>query len=148
MLDGTRLVDVRLDGTTFDTCSLAGVDLSESELLDVVAVRSKLSYCNLSAAVLTRVVIERCPMLEAVLDGSQLRDVGLTNCHLDGSSFHKAVVHPTSQLDVRGSSLDRVAGLLSIGAILVDSAQSAPIAALLLAEHRIEISDDPPPAAG
>lgn len=148
VLDGTKLAGVRLDGTRFDTCSLAGVDLAESDFLNVVAVRSKFSYCNLSSAILTNVVIDGCPALDVVFDGSQLRDVRLTNCQLDGSTFHKAGVHAKSQLDLRGSNLDRVAGLLGIGALLVDSAQSVSIAALLLAERRVEISDDPPRAAG
>lgn len=148
VLDGTRLVGVRLDGARFDTCSLAGVDLAESELVNVVVVRSKLSYGNLSSAMLSRVVIDGCPAMDMALDGAQLRDVRLTNCQLDGSTFHAAAVHPTSQLDIRGSNLDRVAGLLGVGAVLIDSAQSVPISALLMAERRIEVSDEAPPAAG
>ncbi len=144
-LAGMQLPRARLDGVRFDTCDLSGVVLLDSELTDVMFVRSKLSFANFSVSAWWDVVVDRCPAIEAAFDGARFRDVRITASPLDASTFHKATVHPGTRLDIRGCSIDGVAGLLRVGSMLVDEGQALSIAAALLAEHDVEVSNEAPP---
>lgn len=149
-LSGTSLIRTglpraRLDGARFDTCDLSGAVLSDSALSQVTFVRSKLSYANFSVSAWRDVVVDRCPVIEASLDGAQFRDVRICASQLDNSTFHTATVHPGTRLDIRGSAINRVAGLLRVGPMLVDQGQGLSIADALLVEHDVEVSTDPPP---
>jgi uncharacterized protein YjbI with pentapeptide repeats len=127
-----RRVELRL-------CRLTGVELAESELVDVVFVDCRLDLAGLRFAKLERVVFRDCRMTECDLYGATLEDVVFERCELRQASLAEVTVR---RVDVIGCELAGLQGAEALrGARMPwdDVLQNGPVFAAALG---IEMFDE------
>ena len=128
-LAGVLFEDCQFTRVLFESCRmsgavLAGATLQEVELVDCVA-----DSADFRMAHVRRSTARRTTLREADFYGCGLVDVRLATCDLTGASFQTARV---DRLDLRGSTVDGLRGVDSLGGARITTDQVGTLGASLI----------------
>lgn len=133
ILDGATLTRVRFVG-----CRMNGVMLGAARLADVSFEECRAPMANFRSAELLRVLATNCTLTGAEFQGTVFAETYLYDCALEESDFVEARVRG---LDLHGSSLSGVRGVLSLRGARVDTDQLIDLGVAALAEVGIRTGD-------
>lgn len=128
-LAGLVIEDCELTRVVFESCRLsgaifAGATLQEVEFVDCIASRA-----DFRMASLRRAAASGTNLREADFYGSRLTDVRFSSCDLSGAGFQTA---RPERLDLRGSTVEGLRGVDSLGETRIDEGQVLPLGAALI----------------
>jgi uncharacterized protein YjbI with pentapeptide repeats len=120
-------------------CQLVGFGLGRGEIRDLRAVDCSLELASFAGASLHGVIFERVNLVEASFMEARLAGVVFSDCRLTGTDFRGAKL---SGCAIRGSSLDDVLGVESLGGVRMPWPDVLASAAALAAALGIAIETD------
>lgn len=135
-LSGASFPQARWSRVELRRCRLTGTSLAGARLDDVRFVDCKLDEAALDGSHGERLWFDGCTMRSTTLTGVTIEHLRITACDLTGADLSGARV---AGARLHGSTLDRLAGVGSLRAVVVDPDQVVPLGLQLLAALEIEV---------
>jgi uncharacterized protein YjbI with pentapeptide repeats len=129
---------VHMSRVTFDSSTLVGLDLAESQLGATTFSECKLDLANLRMSTIENVVFLGCSLRETDFHGAKLRSVRFAKCDLQEADFSQATLE---MVDLRTSAVANIRGVGSMRGAIVDGSQLIDLAPLLATDLGILVQN-------
>lgn len=139
-LSGTVLDSASLQRVEFVGCRMMGTVLSGASLSDVQITECRADLANFRMAKARYLLVERTSLREGEFYRADFEHSSLLDCELTGANFADASL---TAVDLHGCGLEQLRGAASLGGAAISADQIVPLAASLLADTGITVTDAP-----